>query len=63
MFEQALHDMEAMLNLGAHASLRLLQLFDHAAQWIFLEYLRPAFFLPRRLHDCHISKFNDGLTI
>jgi hypothetical protein len=37
MSEQALHDMEAMLNLGTHAGLRLFQFLDRAAQRIFLE--------------------------
>lgn len=46
MLEQALHDMEAMLDLRAHAGFRLLQLFLGPAQWIFLERLKHAWPLP-----------------
>lgn len=39
MFKQALHDMDAMLNLDAHARLRPFQLFNRAAQRVLLENL------------------------
>ena len=42
MLEQALHYMEAMLDLRAHAGLRLLQLFLGSAQRILLEHLAHA---------------------
>jgi hypothetical protein len=42
MFEQACHDMDAMLKLGTHAGLRLSQFLDRAAQRIFLEDLALA---------------------
>ena len=40
MFEQAFHDMEAMLDFGAYAGLRVFQLFDRAVQVFFKGALR-----------------------
>lgn len=57
MFEEALQDMEAMLDFGAHARLRLLQLFRCTTQLVLLERLADARPHSRVPSDCFVSIF------
>lgn len=55
MPEQAFDDVEAMLNLGAHAGLGLFQFFGDTTKLVFLERFSQAGPHCRMPHDAHAS--------